>query len=503
MKLAVVSSLGALLLFLFGPHILTAGANPWIEVETPEFKIETNAPEKQALALAFQFERARAVFQKAFPGMRLYPRIPVVILAAADGPTYSSLEPTIWLQKGAGERTGMLYRGSDKDYILILLNSGGAHPYRVVYHEFSHLVLEDNYRSIPLWLNEGLAQFYSAMRFSGLTVRMGLPSREAISVLRSYGMIPLSTLFAVSYSSPYYTQESPATLFYAESWALTDFLMFEKGASGRGPIDRYLARTAEGEDAVLAAVKSFGNLDELQQSLQEFVLNQRFHYYRLNVPMRRDEGSFTVKKLSLADSEATRGDFLVRVGRLSEARTLLARAVAADPSPSEADESMGLLDLREGDVSRAQSWFALAARRCPQCYLARFYHALALMRTSSAALHATEIRDDFQAFIHFNPVYAPPYAALAEFDATQGGNTQAVLRLADKAVQLDPDNVEFLILEGNVLLKMGNFAEAERVARSALEKARTPRAKALADVFKGTLQEAERASGWPLPGTSR
>ncbi|MGH9445122.1 MAG: hypothetical protein ACRD3O_05270, partial [Terriglobia bacterium] len=181
---AGVAGCVCLLALAWIPQRSWADESPWLEVVTPHFVIASNSPAAEARLVAGQFERVRAVFQRAFPGMRLYPNVPVIVFAAADRRTFTALEPASWLQKGEVGRQGMFYRGPDVSYILMQVNTASDHPYRVVYHEFSHLILEDNYKSIPLWLNEGLAQFYANMEIHGKDVRLGLPERQDLALLR-------------------------------------------------------------------------------------------------------------------------------------------------------------------------------------------------------------------------------------------------------------------------------------------------------------------------------
>ena len=81
--------------------------------------------------------------------------------------------------------------------------------------------------TLPLWLNEGLAQFYQNTELDQTTARTGEPSVSDVYFLRQQHLIPLPTLFTVDHNSPYYHEEDKGNIFYAESWALTHFLMIQ------------------------------------------------------------------------------------------------------------------------------------------------------------------------------------------------------------------------------------------------------------------------------------
>src|SRR6266567_6218210 len=72
----------------------------WLEVRSPHFRVIGNGSEKQARKVAYQFERIRAAFQKAFPGVRVDPSAPIIVLAAKDEKTFNALTPATWKQKG-------------------------------------------------------------------------------------------------------------------------------------------------------------------------------------------------------------------------------------------------------------------------------------------------------------------------------------------------------------------------------------------------------------------
>ncbi|HEX5483074.1 MAG TPA: tetratricopeptide repeat protein, partial [Terriglobia bacterium] len=379
-----------------------------------------------------------------------------------------------------------------KNYILLRLDAPGKNPYRTIYHEYAHLILEDNFRSIPLWLNEGLAQFYANSDLDQKNVRLGLPSKNNLGLLRSNPLLPLKTLFAVTATSPYYNEENKGNIFYAESWALTDLLMFQKLENGKGPIDRYLALVAKGSGPVGAASEAFGNLQVLQTTLELFVHGAQFHYYRLKVESPIRESDLELANITPAESAAIRADFLLRAGRLEAGKSLLRQALQQDPQIPAANETMGLLELRKGHLQEAQTWFAKAAS--PQCYMARFYRAVAVMkRPSSSRLELNQAAQDLRDFSRFNPVFAPAYAALATLEASRLGDLDQAQQLAAKASQLDAHNVHYLFLEGEILLKMGNTTGALQAAQQAIHQAASPKDKSLAYVFLGNIQEKTQA----------
>lgn len=485
------------------PHDANSG---WVEARSPHFTVVSDASASQARNVAALFERVREVFLKAFPGMRVYPDLPILILAARGRTGFDALSPPAWAKQGQISRTGMMLRNPDENFILLLLNAPGENPYHVIYHEYAHLVLEDDFRNIPLWLNEGLAEFYGNSEINGKTVRLGLPSQRNLDLLRNGPWLPLTALFTIDQTSPYYNEEDKGTIFYAESWALTDYLMFVNGSQGQGPIDRYLAllahQTGAEADPIAAATAAFGNLDDLLENLRSYVGRSSFRYYRLKVDYPANKNSYPIEPLSPAESEAVRGDFMARNGNAEAARTMLLDALRRDPKLASADQSMGLVEAAEQHEAEAKRWFAKAAGECAECALSRFYHAIALMqqeeeqpgsigppRQANQSTTRAAIQSGIEGLIQLNPTFAPAYAAMAKFDATSGGNLKAAREMTAEARKYDPRNVHYIFLKAEILMKMGDAPDALQAAHQAVAVAKSPADKSQAYILLGAIQQ--------------
>src|SRR5271166_1421303 len=154
----------------------------WIEVRSPHFVVATTSNEKQARRIADQFERMRSLFHVLFPKLQIDPSSPIIVLAVNDEKDFRALEPQEYLAKGSLRLGGLFLRAADKNYVLMRLDAEGEHPYSVIYHEYTHLLLSKA-EWMPLWLNEGLAEFYQNTDIHEKEVALGQPSRESLAVL--------------------------------------------------------------------------------------------------------------------------------------------------------------------------------------------------------------------------------------------------------------------------------------------------------------------------------
>ena len=109
-------------------------------------------------------------------------------------------------------------RARDKNYILLRLDAQGDHPYATVYHEYTHFMMRNASSWVPLWMSEGLAEFYQNTDIQEKEVLMGQPSAGDLLYLRQNRLLPLTTLLTVDRTSPYYHEEQKGSIFYAESW---------------------------------------------------------------------------------------------------------------------------------------------------------------------------------------------------------------------------------------------------------------------------------------------
>ena len=212
-------------LLLFSSVAVSADSGPhWVEVRSPNFRVLTNAGDKEGRRVASQFERMRTVFHILMPSASDDSAAPITVVALKDRTSFRTLEPAAYLGKGTLDLAGLFLRAPDKNYVLLRLDTEGEHPYSTVYHEYTHYMLRKSESWIPVWLNEGLAEFYQNTDLTSKDVDLGQPSANNILYLRQQSLLPLTTLLKVDHNSPYYHEENKGSVFYAESWALVHYI---------------------------------------------------------------------------------------------------------------------------------------------------------------------------------------------------------------------------------------------------------------------------------------
>src|SRR5579863_8229857 len=294
-------------------------AENWVEVRSPHFVVVTNASDKQGRRVADQFERMRSVFHAAFPKLNIDPGSPIIVLVIKDEKDFRALEPVAYLAKGSLQLGGLFLRAPDKNYVLMRLDAEGEHPYSVVYHEYTHLLVGKSAEWMPLWMNEGLAEFYQNTEIHEKDASLGEPSTENILLLRQRPLLPLTTLFTVDEKSPYYHEENKGSIFYAESWALIHYLQVKDRHDKTLHLDEYSELLIKKVDPVAAATQAFGDLKKLQASLEAYVRQGSFTYFRMATTTEVDDSAFQAKALTAAQADAVRADFLAYNDRTADA----------------------------------------------------------------------------------------------------------------------------------------------------------------------------------------
>jgi Tfp pilus assembly protein PilF len=472
-----------------------AGEKPWIEVDSPHFRVLSDGSDRDARRVAREFEQMRTVLADQFPRYRLESGAPLLIFAARDENTAKKLAPQLWKVRGA-KPAGYFHHGWEKQFAMVRLDAVAPGAYQVVYHEYVHTVLHTNFRWLPVWLDEGLAEFYGNTRFEKNNIYIGSPTIR-YRYLVGKPLVPIDTLLAVNQRSPYYRDEDKVQMFYAESWALVHFLMFGPGMLNTGKLDQFNNLIQQGMEQEKAFHQVFGNSAELEKNLDQYVHRFTITTVVVKSPPKIDEKDFPVRTLSIAETESQLGSYHLWSHDLVEARPLIEQAVKDDPQLGLAHENMGFLDFAEGKDEEAAREFAQAYVLDGSLYLSLFYKTmLSPIARSDMPGDQTRFHDDLLKTLDLNQQFAPSYVELALLSIRQGKYFEA-LGVARRAEQLEPARAGYHLLSGRVLLRLGHGSEASTVARYVAERWFGPDHDEAVALWND-IPEAQRSSGEPL-----
>ena len=459
----------------------------WLEVRSPNFTVISNAGEREVRRIAAQFEEIREVFHAAFPTLRTDLGKPILIFALKNEDSTKSLLPAYWETKGHMHPAGLYVSREERDLVVVRTDLQGENPYEIAYHEYTHALFRLNFRDLPIWMNEGYAEFFGNTEIGEKEVQIGKIAPGHLEVLRTNKFIPIETLFQVDENSPYYNEQNRTSVFYAESWALVHYLMLDPDAAKRQLRANFLKAWTASGNQIEAAQQTFGDLKKFSQVMEAYARQERFYIGHLKLAVHDDPKTYPSRSLSAAETQALRGIFFVYTQRPAEAKAALDEALAANPNSPVVHEGLGLFAWYSNhDPQTAEAEFAKAVPQIPPNYLPYYMAAMLRSRTVSGVSGPADSLADLDKVIQMNPRFAPAYAVAADLYSRDPKQHDKAVSMGKQAFQLDPANLNYAISYGFVLVNVGKTTDAKNLA-ALIEKA------AHASHDRANLQALQRA----------
>ena len=334
---------------LLSAVVSAAPADPWLRIQSANFELFTTAGERAGRDLVRHFEQVRGFFLQVF-GVKSTNGKPVRIVAFHSEKEFQPYRPN-------EAATAFYHDGREHDYIV--MSSTDSDHYQVATHEYTHLLIGQFGGTIPVWLNEGLAELYSTLEQVGGKIDVGKAPPGRGPALLENRWIPLDVLLSTGHDSPLYNEKSRAGMFYAESWALVHMLNLDKDYR---PHLAAMLDALKTVDSVAAFERAYGkNIAQVQNDLQEYVSRQYLHGVAFQAPLSKVESpeiqphSAMTARLALAEMLA---DYPGKINRASEMYSQVARDF---PRRWEVEAALGRFAWRERHNQEAVSHFAQAA----------------------------------------------------------------------------------------------------------------------------------------------
>lgn len=450
----------------------------WTSVRSQNFRVLGRAREKDLRRLAARLEEYRAAFTRLLPEAYFDPTVPTTVVVFRDDDAYKPFKPIIRGQT-ASYVAGYFQPGSEVNYITLSLDSdAGRGSPSTLLHEYTHVLVNNYFRNAPLWLKEGLAEFYSTARISDDRRRVTLGGQIPLRVrqLRAAPLIPLRTLFAVDQSSPFYFEPDKRGLFYAESWALVHYILEEDAQSRRAQLAHYVELLSSGAAADESFVQAFReSFEEFESGLAAYARRAEFpvSVEEFDRPLESDS-ELEARPMSEAEGLALLGDLLLHTDRTEEAEGYLLRALELDATQTQALVSLGVLRLRQNRFAEARERLERAVAAEPQNYLAHFQLADALYREGSSETadklsveefeHRTEaIRAELRRASELAPNFVEAYRLLASVEIERADRPAVAEALIKRAISLSPRRADLVLLLAQARLAEGDFDAARRL----------------------------------------
>lgn len=463
------------------PIIFPDAQEVWTRTRTPHFDVISSATDDRTRAIAVGLETLGSAVTELAPVAHASRATVFVFSNRNESQPYFDL----LLGRENSSATGMYVRHHDGGTMFID-GSRARRIERTALHELVHDLLRQNDLAPPLWLEEGLAEYYGNADVQQDRVVAGLAIPEHQALLRRKVPMSANELFAVTIES----DAAAAPAFYAQSWAAVSWLM-RSGADRFWPFLTDVSRGTSVDDAL---AKHYG------KSAKDIRFTDSPK--RVVLPAPQSSDTPVASPFDRADVLYELGRFLSHVDGSEQdadrhfhealkvnpkhARSLAAlgdyeAAVAADPNDAEVQ-----LTFAESLLGNAIGDFAGVFEPQPG-------DAERFRRARTHAEHALSIHgDEGRARADLGATY------LAETDVTEG------IAQLERARELAPQRSDVALNLYAMLLRKGERAKADALfaaelahprdkqvafaARNVLLLSETARANALAQ--SGKLDEA-------------
>jgi Tfp pilus assembly protein PilF len=337
----------------------------WIRVTAPHFIVYSNSTATKTLYVVQTFESYHSALEQIFPNVAPDETLPTYIFVFDSTATFAPYDQRDSTGRPGGFG-GFCYPGLIANYIAVNVMPGL--DYRpLLYHEYVHQYLIRTASDLPLWVDEGLAEYLSTFTYHDGRATLGDPLDHHLETIReSRTIIPLSWTFGLNEASPTYSEANRAGPFYAYSWLLVHYALHD--GNGRPlKLQDLLTLQKPGQPFEQSLVERMGmSLAQLEVKLHEYARKKAFGFSSLQV-------SASESGATIPTSEASRASVLARLGEVltfvthddALAREHLRSAVELQPDVPDARAVLSWVLEREGERDLAARYFSEAIDASP------------------------------------------------------------------------------------------------------------------------------------------
>ena len=451
--------------FLLAVSWLTpvSAKDKWTSVRSKNFLLLGNASDKDIRQVGMRLEQFREVFSRLFTNMNVNSPVPTTVVVFKNDESYRPFKPN-------AHTAGYFQPGQDVNYITLKLGrdlNSEQDPFNIIFHEYTHLLVKNTSGNVPVWFDEGLAEYYSTFAINDdQKVVMGRPIASHVYLLRDSKMLPLRTLFQVDQKSAYYNERDKQTIFYAQSWALMHYLILAKEGAGLTAVGKFVELVSASvpmEEAFKQAFKM--SIETMEKELRSYIGRDRYPIIT---------GSFTNKvgydkemqtaPLTEAEVQAYLGDLLLHSHR-ADAETYLKKALALDPTLSMANASMGMLLIQQGKAAEARESLEKVAASS-QNYLIHYYYAFALSREGNrdmatvmgyAPEKVAKMRAEIKRAIELRPDFPESYSLLAFVNLVTNTDLDQTIEMLKGVLVRSPGRNDLVFMLAQLYLRKEDF----------------------------------------------
>jgi tetratricopeptide (TPR) repeat protein len=414
--------------------------------------------------VAVQIEQFRAVVGGLIHDANRAPSIPTLVFVFGQR---KSLQPIVPIYNGHPIALAGYLAQADDLNIMALSLEGYEESAAVTFHEYTHLLVQNAVRWMPVWLNEGLAEYYGsyALVDGGRTATIGRPRSEHIELLRQR-YLPIADLIAVEPSSPMYNEGERRSIFYAESWAAVHYLMTTR-PNGMAAINDYVREVSEGHSPGEAFRIAFGATpDEFDKELRTYLRRLTFLVQRFTFTEKLSIVEPSPGRTMTADEvEAWLGTAQLRVKRPDDASPHIEKAAAANPPSAAGQLALGLLRLEREMFPEALEAFARATELAPDDFMTQFVSGVSRLHADPQGSDDRRLQAlaALKRAVALNSTSADAYAALAYVQMISPDTLGDARPSIERAIVLAPGRLSHRLRYADILILQGELDKAREL----------------------------------------
>jgi tetratricopeptide (TPR) repeat protein len=469
-----------ILVLLLVTGLSVQAKDEWTRVQSKNFLLVGNAPEKDIRKVATRLEQFRESLRQILRTANFTSGIPTNVVVFKSDSSFREFKPKRADGKIDDFVAGYFQPGEDVNYIALATRADDAATYHTIFHEYVHFVVNTNFgkSEVPAWFNEGLAEYYSTFAIEDdQKVHVGMPIPRHIFRLRESPLMPLRKLFSVRNADLSETGDHSRSIFYAESWALVHYLLQNDKSDGLTTFLNDIMKNVPAERAFQDAFKI--NYEQMEGELKKYIGQERYFHSQLTFKNKLTfDADMTAAAIDEAASNAYLGDLLYHSNRDDDAEAYLIASLKLAPDASMANTSLGMVKMRQGKLDDARKYLEKGVAADPRNHVALFRYAYLLTREGRGELGlihefdaktAAKMRHALRRAIAINPAFTESYEMLAFVNLVRNEELDDAVTLIRTALRYQPGNQRYSMRLAEVYSRQNKLAESEAIAKKIAE----------------------------------
>ncbi len=406
-RLAIVAVLVPVFLAADAFAALPREKDRWIQVDTANFTLFSQASAATAKSIGEDLEQFRAVLSQLTTG-ELNTPVPTQIYVFSGDRAFAPYKP---IRGGKPMELSSLFQGREHANYISINGALRDQATKSVYTMYAFHFLHNNLPGLPMWFNRGMAEYYGTLEIEKKHTNIGKADVGHLRRLRAHPSFNIAELFATE-EHPDYRLGDPAYVFDARCWVVVHYLL-TTDPERRKQTFAFIRQLMDGVPRHAAFESAFKTTyTGMQHEITSYLRAFTFGYLRFDLARTAGEEP-RVAGMAHADVLYRLGDLLAsQADPRPEAVEHFQAALKQDPDHALALAGLGEMAGRQGRRDAALEHYRAAAALAPDDFLIQYRYADGLLDGNDGS-RAAEAREVLERAVAANPGFAPAWAELA------------------------------------------------------------------------------------------